>query len=96
MAENGERRDPTSHKTPGQRRRQTRTYDAKPEVKKDRAQRNAARAKMEKAGKVKKGDSKDVNHKNPLRSGGGNGKSNLSVTTPKKNRGWNKKSRDKK
>jgi hypothetical protein len=91
MAENGEKRDPKSHRTPGQRKRYTRTYDAKPEQKKARAQRNAARAEMQKSGKVKKGDGKDVNHKNPIRSGGSNSKSNLSVTSPKKNRGWNRK-----
>lgn len=33
---------------------------------------------------------KDVHHKKPLRTGGSNGKSNLAVTTVKKNRGWNK------
>lgn len=35
-----------------------------PKGKKDRAARNAARAKMEKAGRVKKGDGKEVDHKN--------------------------------
>ena len=35
-------------------------YGAQPEQKKNRAARNAARAKMMKAGKVKKGDGKDV------------------------------------
>jgi hypothetical protein len=39
-------------------------YNAKPVQKKRRAQRNAARAQMEKAGKVHKGDGKDVAHKN--------------------------------
>lgn len=39
-------------------------YNAKPEQKKRRAQRNAARAKMIKAGKASKGDGKDVAHKN--------------------------------
>ena len=34
-----------------------------------RAQRNAARAKMRKAGRVKKGDGKDVDHKNPNKKG---------------------------
>ncbi len=35
-----------------------------PEGKKDRAARNKARRVMEKAGKVKKGDGKEVDHKN--------------------------------
>jgi hypothetical protein len=39
-------------------------YHARPEQKKNRASRNAARAKMAKAGKVKKGDGKDVSHRN--------------------------------
>ena len=41
-------------------------YHSKPKQKKRRAQRNAARDMMEKAGKVKKGDGKDVAHKKPL------------------------------
>lgn len=38
------------------------SFHAKPEEKKRRAQRNAARAKMEAAGRVRKGDGKDVHH----------------------------------
>lgn len=41
-----------------------RKYNSSPEQKKRRAERNASRRKMEKAGKVKKGDGKDVDHKN--------------------------------
>ena len=37
-------------------------YHAKPEQKKKRASRNAARAKMMAGGKVSKGDGKDVTH----------------------------------
>lgn len=39
-------------------------YHASPEQKKRRAARNKARKKAEKAGKVKKGDGKEVDHKN--------------------------------
>ena len=39
---------------------------------KDRAERNKARSIMEKAGKVSKGDGKDVDHKQPLSKGGNN------------------------
>lgn len=39
-------------------------YQGKPEQKKNRASRNAARSKMEEKGKVRKGDGKDVVHKN--------------------------------
>lgn len=63
-------------------------YHAKPKQKKNRAKRNAARATMEKAGKVRKGDGKDVDHKTPMAKGGGNGKGNLRVTPKSKNRSF--------
>jgi len=63
-------------------------YHSKPEQKKKRAQRNKARREMEKAGKVRKGDGKDVNHKVPLAKGGSNNRSNLSVTSKRKNRSF--------
>jgi 5-methylcytosine-specific restriction endonuclease McrA len=66
------------------------TYHAKPEQKKKRAMRNAARSEMEKNGRVTKGDGKEVDHKKPLRSGGSNAKSNLRVTSLGKNRAWRK------
>ena len=40
------------------------SYHASPEQKKKRASRNAARATMVAKGKVRKGDGKDVDHKN--------------------------------
>jgi len=67
-----------------------REYHASPEQKKKRALRNAARRKLEAQGKVSKGDNKEVDHKKPLRKGGGNGDSNLSVKSAKDNRGWRK------
>lgn len=66
------------------------SYHAKPEQKKNRAQRNAARREMAEAGRVKKGDGKDVDHKRPIRAGGSNAPSNLRVTSVSKNRGWRK------
>lgn len=39
-------------------------YHAKTEQKRNRAKRNAARAKLKRLGRVKKGDGKDVDHKN--------------------------------
>lgn len=39
-------------------------YHSTPKQKKDRASRNAARAKLMKKGVVSKGDGKDVDHKN--------------------------------
>lgn len=61
-------------------------YNAKPEQKKRRAMRNAARRKMEEAGKVKPGQ--DVDHKKMLRDGGSNDVSNLRAVSQKENRGW--------
>lgn len=63
------------------------TYGSKPEQKKKRAQRNAARRKMIKAGKAKVGDGKDIDHKKPIRKGGSNAMSNLRNVSVKKNRG---------
>lgn len=64
------------------------SYQGTPEQIKKRSQRNKARRQMEKAGRVQKGDGKEVNHKNPIRDGGGNAKSNLEVQSASKNRGW--------
>ena len=66
------------------------TYNARPEEVANRVKRNQARAEMEKAGKVSKGDGKDVDHKTPLKRGGSNGKSNLAVKSETANRGWRK------
>ena len=54
-------------------------YQGKPTQIANRSERNQARAAMVKAGKVHKGDGKDVDHKNPLIKGGPNTKSNLRV-----------------
>lgn len=64
-------------------------WAATPEQKKRRAQRNAARAKMEKAGLVKKGDGKEVDHKHftkDLDAPLDNSRSNLRVVSRKTNR----------
>ena len=59
-------------------------FHSRPDQKKRRAGRNAARRKMTAAGKVKKGDGKDVHHKdgNTLN----NKKKNLRVESRSKNR----------
>lgn len=90
MAENGEKRDPKSHRTPGQIKRKNAGYDARPENVAKRVKNNQARSIMEKEGRVRKGDGKDVDHKKPLRSGGSNARSNLRVQSQAKNRGWRK------
>ena len=69
-------------------RKEYESYHAKPTQKKRRAERNAARAKMAKAGKVTKGDGKEVNHRN--RNTADNSTANLSVTSKAKNRAWRK------
>lgn len=61
-------------------------YHGKTQQKKERAERNNARARMEKAGKVHKGDGKDVDHKRPLFNGGSNSNSNLRVRSVHENR----------
>lgn len=49
---------------------------------------NKARRMMEKAGKVHKGDGKDVDHKTPLSKGGKTTKSNLRVVSSSRNRSF--------
>lgn len=63
-------------------------YNAKPEQVKLRMARNRARYAMEKAGKVSKGDGRDVDHKNgnPM----DNSKGNLRVQKKSVNRSRNK------
>jgi hypothetical protein len=64
-------------------------YHGKPEQRKKRSKRVMARRKLEKEGKVSKGDGKDVDHKRALRSGGSNGRSNLRVRSRNSNRSDN-------
>jgi hypothetical protein len=63
-------------------------YDGTEKVKKKRAVRNAARAKLMKAGKVHKGDGKDVDHAKPLSKGGTNSTGNLRVKSASANRSF--------
>ncbi|QDP65054.1 MAG: hypothetical protein GOVbin1630_11 [Prokaryotic dsDNA virus sp.] len=65
-------------------RREYDTYHKKPGQKKARASRNAARSKMAKAGKVRKGDGREVDHKNG--NPRDNRRKNLRVTSRKTNR----------
>jgi hypothetical protein len=62
-------------------------YHARPEQKKNRAARNSARAKMTKAGKVSKGDGKDVAHVKAFDKGGNN-KTGLRVESKTTNRSF--------
>lgn len=65
-------------------------YNARPEQVNNREKRNAARAALMREGKVKKGDGKDVDHKQMLDGKGTNAKSNLRVVDQTTNRGWRK------
>jgi 5-methylcytosine-specific restriction endonuclease McrA len=63
-----------------------RKYHASTKMKKERAQRNRNRRVMERAGRVKKGDGREVDHKKPMSKGGGNGRKNLRVVSRSVNR----------
>ena len=65
-------------------------YQGKPEQIKRRAERNKARAELEKSGRVSKGDGKDVDHIKPLSKGGLNGKGNLRVESKHANRSFDR------
>ena len=67
-------------------KKEYRTFQGKPSQIKRRAKRNAARRKMVKAGRARKGDGKDVDHKRGI--GAGNGTKNLRVVSKKTNRGF--------
>ncbi len=61
-------------------------YQGSEEQKKNRAKRNAARRKLEREGRVHKGDGKDVDHINGISAG--NGSSNLRVQDKSENRSF--------
>jgi 5-methylcytosine-specific restriction endonuclease McrA len=69
-----------------------RNYDGTTAVKKKRAKRNKARRIMEREGRVRKGDGKDVDHKRPLSKGGSSSRSNLRVTSARSNRSYKRTS----
>lgn len=71
------------------RRRAQAKYNSKPEQKKRRAARNAARREMIRKGKARKGDGKDVAHRNgnPMDNRPGN----LTMQSKSKNRSYPRK-----
>ena len=69
-------------------------YHSSAKQKKNRASRNAARRAMERSGKVKKGDGKDVTHRNG--NPRDNSKKNLGVLSASKNRSYKRTRRVKK
>lgn len=74
-------------------KRENELYNSKPEQKKKRAARNAARATMMKAGKVQKGDNLDVDHSKALSKGGTNSPSNLVAISLAANRSFKRDSK---
>ena len=84
MAEKGEIRDKSSHRTPGQIKRMNAGYDAQPHKIKQRTDQGKAR----KALGLKVGDKRDAAHIKPARSGGTIAPSNMKPLDRSKNRGW--------
>lgn len=69
-------------------KREVALYTSKPEVIRKRVEQNKARRLMEKAGKVRKGDGKDVDHRTPLSKGGTTTRKNLRVVSRSSNRSF--------
>lgn len=67
-------------------KKEYKNYHSKPKAKKQRAQNNKARRIMTKAGKVSKGDGKDVAHKDNNTKN--NSRKNLKVQSKAKNRSF--------
>ena len=67
-------------------KKEYRDFHGTPKQIKLRDSRNAARRAMEKAGRVRKGDGREVDHKVPLSRGGSNSRRNLRVVSRKVNR----------
>jgi len=84
MAEKGQTRDPSSHRTPGQIKRMNRGYDAQPHKIKERVNDGKARKMLGLA----VGDPRDAHHVNPQRKGGATTKANLKPLHRSKNRAW--------
>lgn len=81
----------SSGQTPAARAASQAKYNSKPEQIKRRSQRNAARAKLMKEGKVHKGDGKDVAHLD--NNTAHNVDSNLGVQTKTQNRSFKRNSK---
>lgn len=73
-------------------KREVALYTSKPEVKKKRAEQNAARRTMVEKGLAHKGDGRDVDHKTPLSKGGTNSPRNLRSVPASQNRSFSRNS----
>lgn len=87
MAEGGQKRDPVTHRTPGQTKRHRETYQSTPEQREISRRRKRLRYKAEKAGLVHRNDGKDLAHKKAISAGGGDSLKNVTVQSRHKNRG---------
>ena len=79
-------RDPTQMPQKRDYKKEYSNYQGTAEQKKKRASRNSARSAMVKAGKVRKGDGKDVDHRNGNPKD--NSKKNLRVASKSSNRSF--------
>ena len=87
MAEGGQVRSKTSHRTKAQASRQWQETRNRPGVREKNKARMEARRKMIKAGVAARGDGKDVDHKDGTMN---NARSNLRMQSPSKNRAHSK------
>jgi hypothetical protein len=78
------KRDPSSHRTPEQIRKQVNGYNRRPEQIRRRSESNKARAMLG----LKKGDPRDAGHIKPLDKGGATTRENVEAQSRAKNRGW--------
>ena len=78
-------------RTPAGVKHEHEAFQSSTRAKADNAARKRARYKLEKEGKVKKFDGKDVHHISGI--GGGNGSKNLRAVDRSSNRGYKEKSR---
>jgi hypothetical protein len=88
MAGSYSKKDPSSHRTIDQIRKMDAGYNHRPDIIKNRSDRNKARRMMAKARGAEAIRGKDVNHKKKVIDGGKTVMSNLNIQTPHKNRGW--------
>ena len=68
-------------------------YNHRPEIIKNRTERNQARTIMRKELGEKAIAGKDIDHKRMLKDGGTNARKNLRVRSEHANRGWDRKKR---
>ena len=67
-------------------------YHKNPKAREENLKRKKIRYELEKQGRVKKFDGKEIDHIKPISVGGGNSMSNVRVVSFAKNRGRKKKS----